>query len=212
MRIIAASITALYLVLGTTVSLWAGESTLSPQAQELKSLLTSLKERPHDKSIQMQYLEKFPKDIGAFRYLFDQSDFSELYLDSEEYISSLYGIEQDQPDTVGKILVGLSKDAPQGADALSSLQGVTAQYAVKHTATFAKLLHSHTESDRSNLIKYLADVENYNFYPEYQHIITNLRKIGETNLAQQFEAARSKRMKQKGHGELRDEPSMPGGV
>lgn len=200
MRKIAASIAVLYLVLGTTTNLRAAEKTLSPQAQELKSLLTSLKERPNDKSIQLQYLEKFPKDIGAFRFLFDQSDFAELYLDSEEYISSLYDIEKDQPDTVGKILIGVSKDAPQGADALSYLRKVTAQYAGKHTATFAKLLHNNTDADRAKLIKYLADVENHNFYPEYQQVITNLRKIGETDLARQFETARSTRMKQKGHG------------
>ena len=139
MKGFAAGITALYLVFGAAIGLCAGEKALSPQAQELKSLLASLKERPGDKAIQTQYMQKFPKDIGTFRGLFDQPDFSELY-DGADYIFTLYGLAEDHPETVGKILIGLSKNAPRGVDALSYLRGVTAQYAVKHTTIFVKLL------------------------------------------------------------------------
>mgnify|MGYP001564002018 CR=1 FL=1 len=210
MKRFAASTVLLWLILGSLPSHGA-EKKLSLQAQELKSSLAVLKANPRDKSAQTQYLQKFPKDIQTFRRLFDPPDFSELY-DGNDYIFALRDLEQDQPIQVGELLISLSKDAPQGADALSYLRQVTAKYAVSSTATFAKLLHSRSEKEISRVIRYLADVENHHYYPEYPLIIENLRKIGETKLAQQFEAAKKKRMKMPTHGEMRDEPTSAGGV
>lgn len=211
MKKFAAGIAMLYLAVGATGSLWAGEKALSPQAQELKSLLASLKEKPEDRGSQTQYLLKFPRDIESFRRLFGPPDFSELY-DGADYIFALRDLADDHPETVGRILIGLSKNAPEGADAISYLRKVTAQYAVKHTTLFAKLLKECSAKEAAGLIRYLADVENHAAYPEYPQIIANLRKANEARLAQQFEAAKSERMKRKGHGELRDAPEPAGGV
>jgi hypothetical protein len=170
-----------------------------------------LRANPKDRSAQTNYLNRFPKNIGDFQRLFDAPDFSELY-DGEEYIFALRDVAKARPTLVGGILVGLAKDAPQGADALSYLRQVTAKFAVSNTAVFAKLLHGHSEEEVSRVIKYLADVENHSAYAEYPLIIRNLRRIGEVRLAEQFEAARRERRKAPAHGEERDEPSPAGGV
>ena len=211
MKGLTVSIVALSLTFGAAVRVWAGEMPLSPQARELKSLLVSLKESPKDRVTQTQYLQKFPKDIGAFRRLFDASDFSELY-DGADYIFVLKQLAEDHPDVVGEILIGLSQNAPSGADALSFLRQVTVEYGVKHTFIFAKILNKRSAKQSSALVRYLADVENHHAYPEYSQIITNLRKANEHALAKQFEASRTERTKRKGHGKLRDEPNIPGGV
>lgn len=210
MKKFAAGIALLWLTLGCSPNSGA-EEKLSLQAQELKISLTALKASPKDKSAQTQYLKKFPKNIGAFQRLFNPPDFSELY-DGADYIFALRDLAQDHPVVVGELLIDLTKDAPQGADALSYLRQVTAEFAVKNTGVFAKLLHSHSEKETSKVVKYLADVENHSAYPEYLLIIDNLRKIGEPRLAQQFETAKKERMKKPAHGEMRDEPTSAGGV
>lgn len=210
MKRFAASIVLSWLILGWLSSVGA-EKKLSSQAQELKSSLAILQANSMDKSAQTKYLQKFPKDILTFRRLFDPPDFSELY-DGHEYILVLSDLAQDQPVQVGELLIGLSKDAPQGADALSHLRQVTAEFGVNNTAMFAKLLHSRSEKEISKVIWYLADVENHHAYPEYPQIIQNLKKIGETKLAQQFEATKKERMKKPAHGKMRDEPTSAGGV
>lgn len=200
MKGFAAGITLLWLILGC-ISASGAERRLSLQAEELRSSLAVLKANPKDKSAQTQYLQKFPKDIQTFRHLFDPPDFSELY-DGNDYIFALGDLAQNYPMQVGKLLIGLCKDAPQGVDALSYLRKVTAQYAVKHTPTFAKLLRNRSEKEISRVIWYLADVEGHDAYQEYPLVIENLRKIGETKLAQQFEAAKIKRMKMPAHGKV----------
>lgn len=195
---LVSTIIALCLVLGFSESLWAGEKPLSPEAQELKGLLSSLKNSPRDKTAQLRYLQKFPKDMASFRRLFDQPDFSELYREEADYVFALRDLAGDHPAAVGQILVGLGKDASAGPDALSDLQQVIAEYAINHTTVFAKLLKECSAKEAADLIRYLADVENHAAYPEYPQIIANLHKANEAKLAQQFEAAKSERMKRKG--------------
>jgi hypothetical protein len=203
---------ALGLAFGSAVGASGEEKPLSPQAQSLKQLLSSLKEHPEDKSIQSQYLLAFPKDIKTFRNLFDQSDFSELYYDEADYVGMLSSLAERHPETVGKLLIGLCKNATAGPDALSDLQQATIEYATSRTSLFAKLMKARPAKEASGVIRFLADVENHEAYPEYSQLIANLRKGNETTLARQFESARTERKRQKGHGELRDEPSYSGGT
>lgn len=206
------ALVAMYLASSGAVETWAGDKPLSPQAQILKGLLSSLKEHPQDKTIQSQYLRAFPADIKGFKSLFNQPDFSELYYDEAEYVSMVGALADERPEDVGRLLIGLSKDATTGPDALSDLQQVSIDYALKHTSQFAKLMNAQPKKNISGVVRFLADVENHEAYPEYSQLIEKLHSANEPKLARQFEAARTERMRQKGHGELRDEPSSPGGV
>lgn len=211
MKRIITGIIMLCWIVGYAPTLNAEEKKLSPQAQELQRSLALLKEKPKDKSIQIQYLQKFPKDITTFERFFNPSDFSELY-DGADYIFALHDLANDHPVLVGKILVGLSKNAHYEADALSYLQSVTAGYASTYTTAFVRQLKGHSKKEVTNLINYLADVENFTAYSEYPLIIENLRKLGETKLAQQFVDAKNERMKKPAHRDFKDEPASRPGV
>src|SRR5262245_6644959 len=97
---------------------------------------------------------------------------------------------------LGKLLVGLSKDAHYEADAPSYLQHVTAAYAGQNTKTFAQLLKELPLQKQTQLITFLADVENFHGYTDYVDIIEHLKGLGEANLASQFAEAKNKREKQ----------------
>jgi hypothetical protein len=92
--------------------------------------------------------------------------------------------------------MGLGKDAHYEADAPSHLQQVTAVYGSQHTKLFAELLKELPAQKQSQLISFLADVENHAAYPQYQDIIGRLKATGERDLAGRFEEARNKRNKQ----------------
>ncbi len=198
MKRFCAALLLLALVLSSSPWTLAGEPAkpLSPQAETLQRRLAALQAQPHDSSVQTQYLEAFPKDITSLTRLFASG--AELY-DGHDYIFALRDLAKDQPVVVGKLLIGLSKDAHYDADALSYLQDVTAEYAVTHTAQFVKLLRARSKAEIARLIRYLADVENHYAYPEYPVIIANLRKLGERDLAQRFEKAKRERMKRRDH-------------
>ncbi len=200
MRTLCTRLLLLGLVLGLSPWVLAGEPAkpLSPQAETLQQRLAALQAQPHDRAVQTQYLEAFPKDLASFTRLFDPPDFSELY-DGHDYIVALQEIAKDQPVVVGKLLIRLSKDAHKDADALTWLQVVTADYAATHTAQFVKLLRARSKAEIARLIRYLADVENHYAYPEYPVIIASLRKLGEGDLARQFEKAKRERMKRRDH-------------
>ncbi len=198
MKRLYATLSLLALVSSSSPWALAGEPAkpLSPQAETLQRRLAALRAQPHDSSIQTQYLEAFPKDITSFIRLFASG--AELY-DGYDYIFALRDLAKDQTAVVGTLLIGLSKDAHYHADALSYLQDVTAEYAASHTAQFVKLLQAYSKREVSDLVRYLADVENHHAYPEYPVIIANLRRLGERDLARQFEVAKRERMKRRNH-------------
>ena len=173
----------------------AGSKSLTREALEMQQALHALDKNPKSNTLQKKYLDKFPKNIRIFRKLFAQPDFSELYSGSYKYIFRLKDLAKNHPVIVGKILISISKDAHYEADSLAYLQSTLAEYIVNYTAHFVKLLKKYSKNDVSNLVKYLADVENHSAYEEYPIIIKNLNKLGEHELAKQFALERDKRKK-----------------
>ena len=170
---------------------------LSSRARDLTQALTALRTSPADSQAQERYLKTFPHEYKEFLSLFDNVD-QELY-DGYDYIDALSLADKDHATELGKLLVGLAKDAHYDSDAPSYLQHLTTGYAGKHAKTFAELFGQLPPQKQNQLITFLADVEAHYSYPEYQAIIDALKRIGEDNLAIRFENARTKREKQRHH-------------
>jgi hypothetical protein len=69
----------------------------------------------------------------------------------------------------------------------------------KYTTIFVQKLNSLKPVEQSNLIKFLADVENHDAYPEYKQLIKAINDAGQKDLADQFTEAMHKREKQPNH-------------
>ena len=179
----------------TSFSARTGKKQLSPKPAEMVEALMALQRGPNDPATQERYLKVFPQDFASFMNLFGIN--RPLY-DGSQYILALMPLGKMHPMEIGKLLVGLSKDAHYEADATSYLQHTTAFYAAQHTKMFAQLVKGLSPQKQNQLITYLADVENFNAYPEYEGIIKHLKGLGETDLANKFVKARKKREKQ-GH-------------
>jgi hypothetical protein len=181
------------LILGLAVPIHSQGKKLSPRTQELSEALAALQRSPDDNAVQGRYLKAFPHGYDEFLVLFDTDD--ELY-DGFKFIRALSSLGRAHEVELGKLLVGLAKDAHAEADALTYLQEATATYGGRYPRTFAGLLRQLPPPKQRQLITYLADVENHSAYHEYQEIIDGLKGIGEGPLAAKFENARKKRERQ----------------
>jgi hypothetical protein len=164
------------------------------KAQKLSQALSQLQKTPDDPSAQGEYLEGFPQNYKDFLELFDLG--RPLYDDSYEYVEAVSSLAKNHEAEVGKLLVELSKDAHYEADAPGYLRNAMAAYGSQYTKTFLARLKSLPAAKQANLITFVADVEAFDAYPEYQLIIDHAKALGETQLAKKFELARAKRSKQ----------------
>src|SRR5437773_914529 len=81
-----------FLFLRLPTAVLCERSHLSPEARQIKTVLEQLRERPNDLKLQDRYIKIFPREIDVFERLFNQSDFSELYLESGIYIDLLLSL------------------------------------------------------------------------------------------------------------------------
>jgi hypothetical protein len=177
----------------TSFSAQANKKQLSPKPAEMVEALMALQRKPNDPATQERYLKIFPHDYASFMNLF--SIHHPLY-DGHEYILALTPLSKTHPMEVGRLLVGLSKDAHYEADALSALQDVMTDYAAQHTRMFAQLLKGLSPQKQTQLITFLADLETISVDPEYENIIKHLEGLGDADLARKFVEARVKREKE----------------
>jgi predicted glycoside hydrolase/deacetylase ChbG (UPF0249 family) len=181
---------AFFLLIASPSFVHAQGNTLSPEGRNLTDALAKLHEKPQNPEVQEEYLKLFPHQYKDFLGLFDFR--KELY-DGHDFIIVLPALAGNHEAEVGSLLVHLSKDAHKEADALSYLQDATAVYASQHTKTFAELVSRLSPGEHTNLITFLADVENYRSYKEYQDVINQLKALGQDGLAKEFEVARERR-------------------
>ena len=99
----------------------ARERALSPKARELTQALAALRTSPDNVVAQERYLKTFPHDYTEFLNLFDL--YHELY-DGSDFILVLPLAGKEHPNELGKLLVGLAKDAHYESDAPSYLQHI----------------------------------------------------------------------------------------
>jgi hypothetical protein len=163
-------------------------------AAALRQALAELREHPEDVAAQRKYLAAFPGTYEKFLAFFGENQ--ELSENSYEYVNALSDTAEKNESAVGNLLIRLSTDAHYDADAPSSLQHATAAFGAHHSQAFAKLLKDLPPAKRTHVITFLADVENFSTYTDYQLIIDNLRSGGDSSLASQFVAARQRRSHQ----------------
>ena len=160
------------------------------QASKLSIARTNLQKQADDTGLQQAYIDSFPQTYGEFLRLFD---YRAPLADGHEYMETLQSLISKHELAVGRLLVRLSKDAHYEADAPSYLQQTTAAYGSEHIVTFTTLLEQLLPKERASLIVFLADVENYASYHDYDNIVRQLKAQHQTELAKQFESAREQR-------------------
>jgi len=147
---------------------------------------------PNNPTVQLDYIHLFPHRYSNFLELFDLDH--PLY-DGHEFVEALSSLESHASE-VGSVLIQLSQDAVYEGDAPSYLQQATAAFAEHHTRKFVSSLKQLPANKQVHLITFLADVENFDAYSEYQLTIDHLIALGEGPTARRFELARAKRSKQ----------------
>lgn len=192
----------IWLVVGCVVvvplrfSLAQVSGSVEAAARKLYSARVNLQKAPGKVALEQAFIDSFPQTYSDFLQLFD---YGRPLSDGHDYMQTLQSLTKTHELTVGKLLVQLSKDAHYEADAPSYLQHTTAVYGRDHTSTFASLLDQLTLKERSNLIVFLADVENHAADSDYEKIVERLRSLNQVELTRQFEAARRNRKMNRSH-------------
>lgn len=170
---------------------------LSPKSKEVKAAWKALNRQPDSKQSQLAYLKAFPSNKRDFVAVFDPDDFTQLYDESNKYIDSFIALAKDYPALVIDKSINIGRNLKWNADAINYLQDAIIELGINNTVMFSIKLNSLSLVEKMHLIKFLADVENYKAYPEYQRLINALTKIGEKALANKFEVARTEQEKER---------------
>jgi hypothetical protein len=176
----------------------AQERPASVEARKLAIALANLQKSPNDPTAQQAYLQAFPKRYAAFLHLFDYPG-GELYDAYDKYMNVLPSLASNNERGLGQLLIQLSKDAHYEADAPGELRDTTAAYASQHTKVFVELIKQLAIEKRAHVITFVADVENFSGYQQYQDTIDHLNSLGEKCLAEEFQVAREQRQRQPHH-------------
>lgn len=170
---------------------------LIPEAAKVEKAYMAMKNHPGNSLYEKQFILAFPRNWKTFLDVYQPPDFSQLYEESADQICfTMPALSDKYPERVGSLLVGLSKDGHYDSDAPACLQDVTAKFAAKHTSLFVRLFRQLSSSEQKNLVKFLADVANFEAYPEYKQIISHLESSGNRDLAKKFKRAKQARMKE----------------
>lgn len=188
------------LLLLTVVAVAPAFSVVSSDSARLEALRLSV-EKDHDPDVERRYLDSFPSDYQTFRRMFmgNNDDFDELMDRTEAHLSLLESLSHRYPDKVLNIWLGVAKNGHWDADAVAMVQDQLARYAASHTREFASALVEMPSEDRTNVIRFIADVESYGAYPEYPEIMEHLHRLGYDELQRQFAEAERARKIQRDH-------------
>ena len=92
--------------------------------------------------------------------------------------------------------IDIGKNLRWEADAVGYLQHGIVALGNNYTSLFILKINSLSPEEQSNLISFLADVENHDAYPEYKQLIKSIKVAGRTDLADKFITAMNQREKQ----------------
>lgn len=181
------------------ISNFVFSQSLSPLSRKIKSAYEELKQHPASVQRQLTYLKVFPQNKERFTTIFDSDNFGELYSDYSEYIDAFISLAKNYPEEVIDKSITIGKNLKWRADATGQMQNSIVDLGNQYTPLFSKKLKALSPVEASNLITFLADVENHKAYPEYQKLIESLQKIGENKLAAKFIHARALRERSNNH-------------
>lgn len=172
----------------------ASTKPLIPAAKKVAEAYAMMKKHPGDSLYEVQYLLAFPHDWATFERVYDTDDGSQLTgAVLEQIYYALIGISGEHPELVGSVLMDISKQSNYGHDNFSDggdvLQKTIAVFAVRNPKLFVRLYKQLNSVEQKNLVNILSNAENFDGYPEYKKIISNLESSGNQDIADQFKRA-----------------------
>ncbi len=185
----------LFLVLITPVSLVFGQQLLA-KSKQVQSVYSQFLKNPKSQTCQLNYIEVFPDDTTQFLRVFASADFGQLYQDSYNYIEDFFKLGKYHTVLVINKSIDIGKNLRWEADAVGYLQHGIVALGNKYTSLFILKINSLSPDEQSNLITFLADVENHDAYPEYKQLIKSIKAARRTDLADKFITAMNQREKQ----------------
>lgn len=149
-----------------------------------------------DEKSKMKFIAEFPNTFQKFLDVFQQKDFSQLYLVSGTCIDVLEFIADEHPERCVGLLVSLSSEAQYDVDAPSGLHDAFINFFIKNPdLTIAKIKQLDV-SKQKNIASFLADVETIETYPEYKSILNILKTRNETQLYNMFVEAKKNKIQE----------------
>jgi hypothetical protein len=170
-------------------------SDINTASSKLEVAYNKLLNNPNGKLLQLIYIKSFPQDWNTFLGMLPEDD-SEFQSSANKYIDVLDTLIFYCPTEVGELLINWATKIKWWPYSHNYVQHELAKYSNVHTDLFVSLFNKKSNTERENIIKYLADHENHAYYEEYQNLINNLFDNHENKLAEQFETARRNRMKE----------------
>jgi hypothetical protein len=168
--------------------------------ESLQNAYSSLEGNIASEEARAYYLESFPNNAKSFKEIFCMTDHTGLYSNSYQYIHVLDELSKYHEHEVGRLLINLGSELRWEPDAVAHLQHALARYAANHTKTFSIIMNSElTDNEVKSVIAFIANVENFAYYPEYTLIINNLYHMGDDELSTKFRIAKDKRIRAKTH-------------
>lgn len=174
---------------------------ISKNAQVLENLRCKIIKDGLEEDKQ-KYLNEFPKTFDEFKQIFygRPNVFDELYEKYSEHLNLLNDLVKNYESEVIEIWLSIAKNAYWDADAIGHLQHQITEFISSHLLKMAQILMKKNESERVGIIRFLADIENFNGYKPYETILKGLKgKKGFSELYKLFYNAKQERMKHR-HG------------
>jgi hypothetical protein len=181
------------------IPMGAFTQSLSFKIGWLRTSYNELKENSGSSDKQLAYIQNFPSDSTSFMDIFQPADYKHLYKESHDYINTFFSLSTNHPNEIIDKSINIGEYLIWQGDATGDMQHGIVDLGNSNTKIFASKLHSLTQSHKAHLISFLADVENFTAYPQYQSLINSLNKIGEKTLADEFVNARTLRESEKNH-------------
>ncbi len=168
---------------------------LSTKSKQVLTVYNQLQSCPGSKTCALNYIEVFPDDTAQFLRVFAPADFGQLYKSSDNFIDEFFKLSRYHSVLVINKAIDIGKDLKWDADAVGYLQHGIVALGNRYTRLFILKINSLKPKEQSNLITFLADVENHDAYPEYKKLIKSINDAGRTDLADKFKTAMIQREK-----------------
>ena len=166
---------------------------LSPAAKQQLLNIIAVYDYCDEKS-KVKFIKEFPNTFQKFLDIFQQKNFSQLYLVSGTCIDVLEFIANEYPERCVDLLVSLSSEAKYEADAPGALQYTFTNFFIKNPDLTISKIKQLSLSKQKNIASFLADVETIKTYSEYQNILDILKNRNEIKLYKIFAEAKKKQI------------------
>jgi hypothetical protein len=115
------------------------------------------------------------------------------------YINALNICATSFPYSVISKCLDISKHLVWDADAVGYLRELDMELIITHLPLFIRKFNTLNIAEQDSLIAFYADIENFSAYPEYQHLVNDLKALHQDALCKKLVMAKRKRMRSRDH-------------